>query len=99
MPGETRPHVARKAKKARRAGTVDDVRLKLWNALLRVENVLYDDDSDASTVLKATHAMTQAASAYARIVEAGELEARLSELEAAFASKDGATSNTLRRAA
>ena len=99
MPHENRPHVARKAKKARRAGTVDEVRLKLWNALLSVENVLYDDDTDTLTVLKAAHAMTQAASAYARIVEAGELEARLSELESAFASKGGATSNTLRRAA
>ncbi len=54
----------------------------------RVEEVLHDaaepeeGKADAALVLKAAHALTQACGAYARIVEAGELEARLSELEA-----------------
>ena len=93
-----RPHVARKAKRARKAGTVEDVRVKLWNALLRVETVLLDTD-DAAVVLRAAHAMTQGAAAYARITEAGELEARLCELEAAVATRGAAAPLSVARAA
>lgn len=96
MPPENRPHVARRAKKARRAGTVEDVRLKLWNALLRAEDVLMDAD-DTATVLRAVHAMTQGAAAYARIVDAGELEARLAALEETMQQQ--APTNPLRKVA
>ena len=38
---------------------------------------------DPQLVLRAVHAMSQVSSAYARIVEVGELEARLAALETA----------------
>lgn len=89
MPGDTRPHKARQAKKRRRtAGSIDDARRVLWRAMQAAETILDDaeDSRDAPTVLKAVHALTQATAAYARVVEAGELEARLAELEAAVAA-------------
>jgi len=49
------------------------------------ETILDDaaEGRDGTTVLKAVHALTQATAAYARVTEAGELEARLAHLEAA----------------
>ncbi len=65
---------------------MDAARSLLWRALQSAEAVLLDaaEESDGTTVLKAVHALTQATAAYARVVEAGELENRLSELEAAM---------------
>ena len=90
MPGDTRTHVARAAKKRRtQPGDMNTARALLWRALQAAEGVLLDaaDVNDAPTVLKAVHALTQATAAYARVVEAGELEARLSELEAAMQAR------------
>ena len=42
---------------------------------------------DEALVLKAVHATTQTAAAFARLVEVGELEARLSELEEALSER------------
>ncbi len=84
MPGDTKPHKARQAKKRRRIrkiGSLTDARRKLWQAITSAEEVLLDDQSDALTVLKATHAITSASTAYARLVEIGELEARLEAVE------------------
>jgi hypothetical protein len=101
MPGDTRPHVARAAKKRRRTrkkpGTVDAARRVLWAAMERVEEVLHEAAEPEGgrpvnpvMILKCAHALTQACGAYARIVEAGELEARLSELEAAVEAQNQA---------
>lgn len=85
MPGDTRPHCARLARadsrRASRAGTLDDVRAKLWAAIERAETLT--EDPDASTALKATHALVQACGAFVKVVEVGELEGRLADLEAA----------------
>ena len=90
MPGDTRPHKARQAKKkrrrARKMGDLQDARRVLWQALYEAERVLLDADNDAATTLKAVHAISQASTSYCRLVEIGELEARLSELEAAMES-------------
>ena len=40
-----------------------------------------DDESDAQMVLKAAHAITSASTAYAKLVEIGEIEARLEAVE------------------
>ena len=40
-----------------------------------------DASADPTTTLKAVHAITSASTAYAKLVEVGELEARLGELE------------------
>ena len=85
MPGNTRAHVARQAKKRRRIrkiGDLTDARRKMWQAITSAEDVLMDPQTDDQLLLKAVHAMTQAVQAYAKLVEVGELEEQLSELEA-----------------
>lgn len=84
MPGDTKPHKARRAKKRRRirkVGDLDAARKKLWQAITTAEDVLLGNESDDVLTLKAVHAITQACTAYAKLVEASELEARLAELE------------------
>ncbi|MFC4456087.1 hypothetical protein [Deinococcus sonorensis] len=77
------PMEARQAKRRKRQaqpGTLEDARALLWKALQRAGDILDSDDDTLS--LKAIHAVSQGAAAYARIVEVGELEARLTALEA-----------------
>ena len=85
MPGDTKPHKARVAKKRharlRKIGTIADMQRELWRAILCARDVLQDPDNDTTATLKAVHAITSASSAYAKLVEVGELEARLGELE------------------
>lgn len=76
------PTKARQAKKARRKGkpgSLEDARALLWRALERAGELLGEDDP--AFALKAVHAISQGAMAYARIVEVGELEARIAALE------------------
>ncbi len=54
---------------------------ELWRAILCAKDVLQDPDSDTSATLKAVHAITSASTAYARLVEIGEIEARLEAVE------------------
>lgn len=94
MPGDTRTHLARIAKRRKRdGGDLTKMRRALWRAVEAAEAALMDGAAagDAAAVLKAVHAITQASGAFARLVEVGELEARLAELEAALAARaDGA---------
>lgn len=76
----------KKLKKVRKAGSVEDALLIQWRALSAAEEALYDA-GDASEVLKAVHAITQAASAYAKVSESHRLEERIAALEAAKASE------------
>ncbi len=62
-------------------GTLTDARRKLWQAITSAEDVLLDDESDAQMVLKAAHAITSASTAYAKLIEIGEIEARLEAVE------------------
>ncbi len=79
------PHQARVAKKKqarlRKIGTLADMQRELWRAILCAKDVLQDPDSDTSATLKAVHAITSASTAYARLVEIGEIEARLEAVE------------------
>ena len=68
---------------AERAGTLEEVRLKLWRCIGRVEEILVDEGADATVTLKAAHCLSQTASTYVRLTEVGELEARLTALEGA----------------
>jgi hypothetical protein len=85
MPGNTKPHQARTAKRRharlRKSGTIADMQRELWRAVLCAKDVLLDASGDPATTLKAVHAITSASTAYAKLVEVGELEARLAELE------------------
>ena len=84
MPTDTKPHRARQAKSRRRIrkiGDLTDARRKLWQAITTAEDVLLDDETTAEMELRAVHAITQACSAFAKLTEISELEARLTELE------------------
>ena len=77
------PHHARAAKhKTRLPGDVADVRRVVWDAVVAASDVVADPDVDALVRLRAVHAVTQAAGAYLKVVEASEFEARLTALEA-----------------
>jgi hypothetical protein len=90
-PKEPNTAPARQAKRAKSqtraaaVGTLADVRAKLWACIGRVEKLTEADD--AGTVLRAAHAMVQACGAYVKVVEVGELEARLGELEKSLESR------------
>ena len=75
----TKARQAKRRKKLSQPGTLEDARALLWKALQRAGDILDTDDDTMS--LKAIHAISQGAAAYSRIVEVGELEARLSALE------------------
>ena len=55
-----------------------------WCAVLAAEAVLLDaaKAGDSALTLRGVHALTQATGAYAKLVEVGEFEARLTALEA-----------------
>ncbi len=76
-----KPLQARLTRKANsKPKNLQDVAQKLWRALETAEALLEEDSPELR--LKAVHAVTQSAAAYARVYEVGELEARLEALEA-----------------
>lgn len=79
-PDAAKARMGKKAKRRSQPGTVEAARALLWQALERAAELLQEDDPYLS--LKAVHAVSQGASAYAKIVEVGELEARIEALEA-----------------
>ncbi|WP_019586897.1 hypothetical protein [Deinococcus apachensis] len=84
------PKEARQAKRRKRrmkSGTLEDARALLWRALTRAGDLL--EEEDAALSLKAIHAISQGAAAYARIVEVGELEARIAALEGQHGEEEG----------
>ena len=90
---DTKTHLARLAKRNRRSrGDLDGARKRLYLALEHAEAVMRDAaaSGDGALVLKAVHATTQTTAAFAKIVEVGELEARLETLEAALAAQAAA---------
>lgn len=60
-------------------GSLEGATRVLWTALTRSGAALRARDH--STALKAAHAVAQCATAYARLVEVSELEARIKALE------------------
>jgi hypothetical protein len=81
MPNPT-PHKARTAKKrARKPGNLAALQRLLWRALLTAEEIL-DGTSEEEMQLRAIHAISQASGQYLKLIETGELEARVTALEA-----------------
>jgi hypothetical protein len=77
------PFHARMAKKrARKPGDLRALQRMLWRALLEAKTVFLESDNDELS-LKAVHALSQASGQYAKLLEIGELEARVVALEAA----------------
>lgn len=98
MPGDTKPHLARQAKKrARRPkpGTVRQLSAVLWRAITHLETHLdataSSNEVDTAELCKLTHALSQSASTYLKAVEVGELEARLEALEKAQVETPGSS--------
>lgn len=96
----TAPARRKKAEKRRdtaeATGTLGDVRAKLWACIERVEELMTEGDPDAALVLKGTHALVQACGAFVKVLEVGELEARLADLEAALDAQN-TTATPLRK--
>ena len=95
MPGDTKPHLARQARKRSRRpkpGTVKQLSAVLWQAITHLEEHLNKTASaetvDTAELCKLTHALSQSASTYLKAVEVGELEARLEALEKAQTVQD-----------
>ena len=77
----------KKAKRIRKLGTLEDARRELWRTIIRVKEVLNDDDSGADKTLKAAHCMQQCVSSYLRLLEASDQQKRIEALEEAMESK------------
>jgi hypothetical protein len=65
---------------AEQPGEIEDVRRVLWRCIGRVEKLT--EGADNALVLRAAHALVQACGAYVKVLEVGEYEARLAEIEA-----------------
>ncbi len=85
-------------KRRRRAGSMEEVRRLLWRALSRAEDLLDAQKIDPETgeslpddglALKAIHAISQGAGAYAKVTEVTDLAARIEALEAAKGEEPG----------
>jgi len=65
---------------ARKPGTLKQLQIRLWRCILDAEE-LRQTTRDEQIVLRAIHAMSQAASVYLRSLEQGDLEKRIMALE------------------
>ena len=72
-------------KQIRKPGDIHAVMRLLWRALKTAEVILDEADADEMK-LRAVHAISQASGQYAKLLEIGELEARLQALEARMQS-------------
>ena len=79
--------------RAEAAGTLEEVRLKLWRCLGRVEKIAEDEDADPALTLRAVHCLSQTASTYVKLTEAGELEKRMDALEETLKGRRGMASS------
>ena len=78
------PLPARQAKKRKgKPGDLQALLRVVWAALLEADAVLQSTNGDnPELTLKAVHAVSQCAGQYAKLLEVGELEARIAALEA-----------------
>jgi hypothetical protein len=75
-------------KRPRQAGTLPQVRMTLWWALRYAEHVM-STSPDATTRLRAVHAITQASMAYCKLQETLDLQARVEALEQLVHRRNG----------
>jgi hypothetical protein len=75
-------------KRPRQAGTLPQVRMTLWWALRYAEHVM-STSTDATTRLRAVHAITQASMAYCKLQETLDLQARVEALEHLVTRRNG----------
>jgi hypothetical protein len=60
----------------------------VWASIVDVRTIM-ENTSEPDLKLRCSHAITQAAGTYGRLVEAGELENRIASLENAAQSQGG----------
>ena len=77
-----------KLKRQRKPGTIEDALLIQWRAVKAAEQGLYAAP-DVPGVLRAVHAITQAAAGYSKLLEAHQLEDRVSAIEEALEKRKG----------
>jgi len=75
------PAYRRATKRARKPGHLADLQRVLWHAIIEAKWVL-DQAEEPELRLRAIHALSQASGQYAKLLEIGELEARIAILEA-----------------
>jgi hypothetical protein len=84
------PYAARLAqRRAHKPGTLADLLKVLWTAIRDAEHLLYSAD-DPEFRLRCVHALSQAAGQYAKLLEIGEFEARLVQIEDNQSRRNGA---------
>ena len=82
------PYQARQRKRRRgKVGTLAQTQQVLWRAIVEAETVL-DDAEGNNQILQACHALAQACTAYSKLLQVGEIEARLTQLERQLASAE-----------
>jgi hypothetical protein len=83
------PYKARLAqRRPRKTGDLPMLTRVMWRAVLEAEEILANAD-EPELKLRAIHAIVQAGSGYAKLLEIGEWEGRLAALEAAAARRNG----------
>jgi hypothetical protein len=75
-------------KRPRQAGTLAQVRMTLWHAVQHAQFVM-STTTDATTRLRAVHAITQASMAYCKLQETLDLQARVDALEQLVNRRNG----------
>ena len=91
------PIQARLAKRRyRKRGDIQEISRKCWNAVLHIEAVLEEEaakpEPNIEILLRAAHLQAITTQAYAKLLDAGDFETRLKELEkAVYANSDTTT--------
>jgi uncharacterized small protein (DUF1192 family) len=80
----------------RKAGDLEDLRRIQWRAVKMAERVAYDPRATRDEVLKASTRITQATTAYLKVLQVGELEERVKALEQAQAQEQRSTNGIIR---
>lgn len=81
-PGGGNPPVGKKGpKRTRTAGSLDKLKKKVWQSISAAEEIVVDPDVDAATRLRGIHALVQASTAYARLIEFSEQSEHIGTLE------------------
>jgi hypothetical protein len=75
--------LSKRLTKWRKPGDLEDLRRIQWRAVKMAERVAYDPRATRDEVLKASTRITQATTAYLRVLEADDLEKRVEALEEA----------------
>jgi hypothetical protein len=80
---------ARLAKRRARApGDLRQLLLVLWGAIREAEDILYSaKEEEVDLRLRAVHALSQASSVYARVLQGEAMEARIEALESSLSEQ------------